>query len=85
MIKMKIDIAPFGCERGKYTVWEIEVINDGSHAYRPVHGNYEVNCIQPLTGQELHFAVKNHLRSEGIVCLIHKVMLEMNILLGKED
>ena len=68
MLRVTVEIVPFGIEAEKRTLAQISVINTGKHAGSPLWGNYRIEA----DGQLL-FYVKNHLRSKGHEELLKRV------------
>ena len=69
MLRVTVEIVPFGCESAKKIIGQYHIINTGKHAGSPVWGNYRVEAI----GGQFLFYVKNHLRSKGYELLLKRV------------
>lgn len=77
MLKIPIEIHPFGDGDKRRTLGNITIINDGTHKNRPEYGNYKimVNVYDEI--KEYEFKIKNHKRDEGWIKLLHKATGEL--------
>ena len=75
MIKINIEMWPFGYETVKYPIADIEIVNRGDHPLSPDFGNYEIRVIpggeNPLV--EI-FGIEDHKRSDGLFPLLKRIM-----------
>ena len=72
MVRITIEIVPFGKEEYKRIIGEIKIINTVDHPERPEFGNYKVIIIEKDTKKEIR--IKDHKRSEGIWALLDKIL-----------
>ena len=71
MLRITIEVVPFGQEDQAKVLDQITVANDLSHPERPLWGNYKVQSRNLPDGH-----VFNHRRDWGFWPLIHKVVCE---------
>ena len=68
MIKVTVEILPFGFEEGRRTIGEMTIANDGT-------GNHETgNYYGTVDGKKVLEKVLNHKRAEGVWPLIKKML-----------
>ena len=73
MIKVTVEVWPFGSEEDKKTVYSIEVAN----VYTAVDiANYACRVKSPKK-EDAYFAVTDHKRSDGMARLLEKVFQKM--------
>ena len=65
MLRLTLEIVPFGIESQKQTIDAIEIFNTGENEQRPDLGDYNAVRGGKLIGQ-----VKNHDRSDGALKLV---------------
>ena len=71
MLRVTIELIPFGNEDNKETIGEIIIINDATSKKRPEFGNYEVKLYQSTISPKF-IAIKNHKREDGYLKLLQK-------------
>lgn len=78
MIRVTVELLPFGSESDKSTVAEYKIWNDGTHEDRPTKGNYQY--MAKIYGDKLEMmlsgSVKNHRRSLGVNRLLRQVCMD---------
>lgn len=75
MIRVTIELVPFGNEEEKSTLGEISIINDLTSSKRPEFGNYIIkykNLEYPYEKRIVN--IKNHKREDGYLKLLQKVV-----------
>ena len=72
MLRVTVEILPFGDESKKKTLRSVSIINDGTHENHPDYGNYRVEHTDG-NGESFTFEIHNHVRSDGLDCLLFKV------------
>lgn len=78
MLRVKLELVPFGQEKMARQIGELRIVNDGSHPDRPEYGNYKValDIDGVLYGLG---TVKNHLRSAGAWPLVRKALKAVKV------
>lgn len=67
MLKVIVELHPYGDSRRKRVIGEMSIINDGTHDH-PGYGNY-VYGIGEHNGY-----IKNHYRDEGYLKLLQRIV-----------
>lgn len=76
MLKIPIEIHPFGDSSNKRELGCIYIINDGTHKKRPEYGNYIIEaCLGNVIKER--FPIKNYKREDGWLKLLHKATGEL--------
>lgn len=75
MIRVRVDMVPFGLEDAVHTITEIRIINVADHPDRPVYGNYKVEVEK--AGKVKQITIENHNRGDGFWPLLSRVAEEM--------
>jgi hypothetical protein len=71
MLKITIELIPFGDEKLKRVIEQFTVENDGSHPARPEMGNYEIDHKSGI------HTVRNHFRKDGLFPLMGMVFAKL--------
>ena len=66
MIKVSIEIVPFGIKQSLQNNTEIIIINNCSNTYRPSFGNYDI----VYEGKRFNNIIQNFKRSDGKLKLV---------------
>ncbi len=78
MLRVKLELVPFGQEKMARQIGELRIHNDGSHPDRPEYGNYsvaiDIDGVPYATG-----CVLNHLRSAGAWALVRKALKAVKV------
>lgn len=74
MLRVTIEIIPFGDESMKRTLDTLELVNDGTHPDRPEYGNYVVTGSDH--GGLREWEVKDHCRADGLWELLRMALEE---------
>lgn len=78
MLRVKLELVPFGIESRCQQIGELRIVNDGSHPDRPEYGNYsvaiDVDGVPYATG-----CVMDHLRSASAWRLVRKALKAVKI------
>lgn len=73
MLRVTVEIVPFGEESKKYTVGVAKIVNTGKNKNRPHFGDYD--CVFYQDGYEYKSCeVKDHLRTDRFWELIQKAL-----------
>jgi len=74
MIRITVELIPFGIKGLKRNIGEIVIINSIDHPKRPEYGNYEVT-IKDI-GKDIikELTITNHKRKEGVWVLLKKIL-----------
>ena len=75
MIRVTVELVPFGNEERKKVIGIMNIANDGT-GDREI-GNYEAR-LEDDRGTEGTVFVKNHIRQEGVWRLIRRALIEFN-------
>ena len=78
MLRVKLEIVPFGQEKMARQIGELRIVNDVSHPDRPEYGNYKVALDIDGVFYGLG-TVKNHLRSAGAWPLVRKALKAVKV------
>ena len=79
MLRVKLEIVPFGIEYRCQQIGELRIVNDGSHPKRPEYGNYQVSIVYENEFQCSTGCVKDHLRSAGAWRLVRKALKAVKV------
>lgn len=74
MIRVTIEMVPFGKEELKHVLGKIIVINTIDNPKRPRLGNYKVTFENKDTDETKEIIIKNYERSRGIWTLLEKIL-----------
>jgi hypothetical protein len=75
VIRVTIELIPFGNEEEKSTLGEINIINDLTSSKRPEFGNYIIKYKSlGYSYQKRLINIKNHKREDGYLKLLQKVV-----------
>lgn len=77
MLRIPIEIHPFGDSVNKRELGCIIIYNDGTHANRPKYGNYHIRVSICSEGKVYEANIKNHKRDDGWLSLLHKATGEL--------
>ena len=79
MLRIPIEIHPFGDSNFKRIIGEITIANVGTNKNRPKYGDYSVGVVFENDGKvfSYHSNIKNHLREDGWLELLHKATGEL--------
>lgn len=74
MIRITVELIPFGRKDLKRSIGEIIIINSIDHPKRPEYGNYEVT-IKDI-GKDIikELTITDHKREEGVWVLLKKIL-----------
>lgn len=75
MLRITVELVPFGEEENKRKIGEMIIINEGTHP-DPERGNYFVK-VNSDTEQEIRFNLKDYNRAYGFWRLIQLAIVEM--------
>jgi hypothetical protein len=75
MIRVTVELIPFGDEEGKKIIGTMNIVNDGTGDQEI--GNYMAR-MEGVLGKEKTVQIKNHIRQEGVWRLIRRALIEMN-------
>jgi hypothetical protein len=70
MLRVTVEIVPYGCESLKKKLHKIEIINDGEGSHEL--GNYVFYFENEETGKRKKYTVKKHKRNDGCLELVRK-------------
>jgi hypothetical protein len=73
MLKVTIELWPFGDDTRRVVIAEAEIWNDGNHPERPIYGNYKGVFHADGRKQQL-LQVAGHERSHGAWALLGKFL-----------
>lgn len=76
MIRITIEIVPFGNEERKEIIEQFEIINNGEATNRPIEGNYDVQ----IRGNRIKNVVTNFVRREGLQLLLLQILKNCQII-----
>jgi len=79
MLRVKIELVPFGQEKMARKIGQMLITNDGSHPDRPKYGNYQVSVVYENEFQCSTGCVLNHLRSAGAWRLVRKALKAVKV------
>lgn len=71
MIRIKIEMVPFGEDAEANTIGEITIVNSADHELRPQFGNY--NITAKLNDVKREFRIEDHERIQGLIPLLVKI------------
>ncbi len=74
MLRVTLEIIPFGSESAKETISTIEIVNVGTSPNRPAYGNYAFRIKNLSTGTIIENNVHNFDRSRGALALLKTVL-----------
>ena len=78
MLRVKLELVPFGQEKMARPIGQMLITNDGDHPKSPAYGNYHVSIMFEnqcyVTG-----CVKDHLRSAGAWRLVRKALKAVKV------
>lgn len=81
MLRILVELCPFGDVSFKREIGNISIINDGTNKRRPEYGNYIIRLLNESeyngTILESSIKIKNHKRSDGWLELLHKTTGEL--------
>jgi len=73
MLRITVEMLPFGSDTDKYVIGQFDVGLQTSHPKFPEMANYMVKSKDSKTGEH-SFVVKNHKRADGAYVLVKLVM-----------
>jgi len=73
MIRIYVELVPYGIEERKKPIGEMYIINTGKNKRRPVFGDYRILIKNLEEDTEEELAIKNHNRSDGLWKLLFKI------------
>ena len=73
MLRVTIEVIPFGEEAMKEKVGEITIVNDGKHEDKPQYGNYNVEVWDTKT-EPTKYIVPHHFRDGGFWILLKRII-----------
>lgn len=76
MIRVTVELVPFGDEARKKTIGIMNIANDGTGDIEI--GHYEAR-LEDDRGTEKTVSVLNHIRQDGVWRLIRRALIEMNL------
>ena len=74
MLRVTIDIIPFGVEKDKKNLSTIEIINDGTANLTPTYGNYIINAVNEYGDILDPIYIKDFRRIHGFKKLVSMVL-----------
>lgn len=77
MIRVTVELVPWGDESMKKTIGVMNIANDGNSGDREI-GNYEAR-MEDDRGTEKTVHVMGHKRTTGVWTLIRRTLQEMNL------
>lgn len=73
MLKITIELWPFGDDTRRVVIAEAEIWNDGNHPHRPLFGAYK-GVFHTTGAKTLYLQVKDHERVLGAWSLLGKFL-----------
>ena len=73
MLKVTVELVPFGSQRNKRTIGQMEIANDATAKDRPKTGNYKYRVIDGKGDIVKHGAIKEFERKKGFWSLINLI------------
>jgi len=73
MLKVTIELWPFGDDTKRKVIAEVEIWNDGNHPDRPMFGNYK-GVFHAPGRQTRHLQIADHARGLGAWVLLERFL-----------